>query len=93
MDWRLSYYMDINVNATLFTKIDLKVGNGKKPSIVAFPVARIEKIGQGSSATVYKSVLLRTLTVCAEKVHQIVSLLSRIYLSYSSAGGSSGRRI
>eukprot|EP01036_Dinobryon_divergens_P025049 gene25049-33561_t len=46
----------------------LEIENEKKPSIVAFPVARIEKIGQGSSSTVFKSVLLRTLTLCAEKV-------------------------
>mmetsp|Transcript_22785 Transcript_22785/g.31247 ORF Transcript_22785/g.31247 Transcript_22785/m.31247 type:complete len:1006 (+) Transcript_22785:85-3102(+) len=46
----------------------LEYENEKKPSIVTFPIARIEKIGHGSSSTVFKSVMLRTLTVCAEKV-------------------------
>jgi serine/threonine protein kinase len=38
---------------------------------VAFPVTRIETLGQGSSAVVYKSVMLNCLTVCAEKVVEV----------------------
>ena len=59
----ISFPFDVNVRCCV------QIEKEKKPSIVAFPVARIEKIGQGSSSTVFKSVLLRTLTLCAEKVN------------------------
>lgn len=42
--------------------------NLENPSIVCFPLIRVENLGQGSSSLVYKAVLLKSLQVCAEKV-------------------------
>lgn len=42
--------------------------NLENPSIVCFPLTRVENLGQGSSSLVYKAVLLKSLQVCAEKV-------------------------
>jgi len=59
---RLSYDDDIN------KLLDHSTTDNVSSSILTFPIARIDTVGEGSSSIVYKSVLLNNLQVCAEKV-------------------------
>ena len=46
----------------------------------AYPLCRLELLGRGSSASVYKAVLLRSLTLCAEKVVVVADYSKRTQL-------------
>lgn len=46
----------------------------------AYPLCRLEMLGRGSSASVYKAVLLNTLTLCAEKVIVVADYSKRTQL-------------
>lgn len=54
--------------------------NSVRPPILAYPVLRMEALGQGSSSIVYKSVMLYNLHVTAEKVFIIHDSQKRLQL-------------
>ena len=42
--------------------------NGENEKVEAFPLKRLDLLGRGSSSNVYRSIYLKNLTLCAEKV-------------------------
>ena len=63
----------------LYDLFEVRESN-RQPHIVSFPLIRVKTLGQGSSSVVYKSVLLKTLTVTAEKVFVINDPAKRLQL-------------
>ena len=75
IDFHYSKYDEIN---NFLNKHE--ISDSITPSIVTYPIVRIEAIDRGSSSTVYKSVLLKRLSICAEKVVVVSDLKKRIQL-------------
>lgn len=53
--------------------------NGSDPSLPK-PLCRLEVIGRGSSAIIYKAILLKSLSLCAEKVIVVADSSKRIQM-------------
>ena len=62
-------------------EMDSYIDRGLDGSLdAAYPLCRLELLGRGSSASVYKAVLLRSLTLCAEKVVVVADYSKRAQL-------------